>query len=243
MAKELENDEIEIDLQELIFTLLAHWKMIVLSTVLVAAIALTYTKLCITPLYESTSQLYVLSKSTSITSLADIQTGTSLTNDYMVVVGGRTVLDQVIENLGLEENYAQLKGKVTLNNPTNSRVLEITVTDPDVTRAKKIADEIATVSADYIAEKMNQDAPSVIQTGYVDGSKVSPNTLKNTAIGAAIGFLLAAMIVVITYLLNDTIMSTEDVEKKLGLHVLGTLPLDETEYDGNKSSKRKQKSA
>lgn len=243
MAKELENDEIEIDLQELFFTLLAHWKIIILSTILVAAIALTYTKLCITPLYESTSQLYVLSKSTSITSLADIQTGTSLTNDYMVVVGGRTVLDQVIENLGLEENYAQLKGKVTLNNPTNSRVLEITVTDPDVTRAKKIADEIATVSADYIAEKMNQDAPSVIQTGYVDGSKVSPNTLKNTSIGAAIGFLLAAMIVVITYLLNDTIMSTEDVEKKLGLHVLGTLPLDETEYDGSKSSKRKQKSA
>ena len=81
------------------------------------------------PQYESTSQFYVLSKSMSITSLADIQTGTSLTNDYMVIVEGRPVLEQVIENLGLDETYSSLKKKVTLNNPSNSRILEITVRD------------------------------------------------------------------------------------------------------------------
>lgn len=58
----------------------------------------------------------------SITSLADIQTGTSLTNDYMVIVEGRPVLEQVIENLGLDETHSSLKKKVTLNNPSNSRI-------------------------------------------------------------------------------------------------------------------------
>lgn len=139
------------------------------------------------PQYESTSQFYVLSKSMSITSLADIQTGTSLTNDYMVIVEGRPVLEQVIENLGLDETYSSLKKKVTLNNPSNSRILEITVRDANPSMAKKIADEIARVSVAFIQQKMDQDAPNIIQKGYSDGEPVSPNIMKNTAVGGILG--------------------------------------------------------
>lgn len=89
----------------------------------------------------------------SITSLADIQTGTSLTNDYMVIVEGRPVLEQVIENLGLDETYSSLKKKVTLNNPSNSRILEITVRDANPSMAKKVADEIARVSVAFTNRK------------------------------------------------------------------------------------------
>jgi capsular polysaccharide biosynthesis protein len=79
-------EEDEIDLMELFFELLNNWKVILISTVLVGVIAFVYSKFLITPQYESTSQLYVLSKSTSITSLADVQLGANLTNDYIVVV-------------------------------------------------------------------------------------------------------------------------------------------------------------
>ena len=71
--------------------------MIGLITLLAAVIGFTTSRFLITPQYESTSQLYVLSKSTSLTSLADIQMGTSLTNDYLVVVTGRPVLEQVAQ--------------------------------------------------------------------------------------------------------------------------------------------------
>lgn len=234
------NDEIEIDLKELFFELLNNWMMIVTSTILVALIALCISKFILVPQYESTSELYVLSKSTSITSLTDLQTGTNLTNDYMVVVKGRPVLEQVIANLGLEENYQQLRGKVSLNNPSNSRILQITVTDEDPNHAKVITDEIANVAAAYIKEMMDQDAPSIISYGYADGAAVSPNTLMNTVLGAAIGAFLSMAVVIISYLLNDTIMSVEDVERKLGMNVLGTLPLEEEEeYDGKHSSKKK----
>ena len=118
---ELDN-EIEIDLKELFLELLAFWKLILLALVLGAVIAYSVSKFLMVPQYESTAELYVLSKSTSITSLADIQTGTSLTNDYMVVVEGRPVLEQVIANLGLDETYKSLEDKVTLENPSNSRI-------------------------------------------------------------------------------------------------------------------------
>ena len=87
---------------------------------------------------------------------------------------------------------------------------------------------------------MDLDPPNVIQWGYTDGEAVSPSVLKNTVIGGMLGLLLASGIVVIAYLFNDTIMSAEDVEKKLGLNVLGTLPLEETEYDGENKKERKK---
>lgn len=234
-----QQEELEIDLKELFFELLNHWKTILASTVIVAAIALALSKFVMVPQYQSTSALYVLSN--TITSLADVQIGTSLTYDYMVVVEGRPVLEQVIENLDLKENHASLKTKISLNNPSNSRILEITVTDENPDHAKKIADEMAEVASDYISIKMDQAAPTIIQNGYADGKPVSPNIIKNTIIGAMIGFLLAAAIVIASHLLNDTIMTAEDVERRLGMNFLGALPEVIHEDDGDKIQKKKKK--
>ncbi len=222
MQLEQSENEYEIDLKALLFELLEHWKALIASTVLVAAIAFVISKFILVPQYQSTSALYVMSN--TITSLADVQIGTSLTNDYIVVVQGRPVLEQVIGNLGLTENYRELRRKVSLNNPTSSRILEITVTDPEAVRAKQIADEIASVASNYISVKMVQAAPTTIQNGYADGNPVSPNTKRNTVLGAVAGFLLAAAAISAAYLLNDAIMTREDVEQKLGLNFLGSLP-------------------
>ncbi|MGN0169682.1 MAG: YveK family protein [Lachnospiraceae bacterium] len=245
MGTQMNDDEVEIDLLELLMVLLSQWKKILLSTVLVGGTALLISLFIMTPQYESTSALYVLSKSTSITSLADIQMGSNLTNDYMVVVKCRPVLEQVIENLDLEEDYKQLDEKVEVNNPTDTRILQITVTDEDPVRAKKITDELATVSAAYIAEKMDQDPPTLIQKGYADGKPSSPNIPKNVVIGVLVGFVLAGAVIIVSYLMDDTIMAGEDLENKLGLNVLGVLPEEEAEYDGKSSQKTKkqQKSA
>ncbi|MDY2590249.1 MAG: Wzz/FepE/Etk N-terminal domain-containing protein [Agathobacter sp.] len=235
------DNEIEIDLKDLLLELLANWKWIFVALILAGGIGFSVSYFLMTPKYESTAKLYVLSKSTSITSLADIQTGTSLTNDYMVVVKDRPVIDQVIKNLGLNETYASLQRKVSLNNPTNSRILEITVTDENPERAKVIADEIADVASAFIAEKMKQDPPTIEQYGYSDGMPVSPNIVKNTVVGAMFGAIVAMAVIIISYLFNDTVMSTEDIERKLGLNVLGTLPLEEVEYDGEQRRGKKKK--
>lgn len=241
MGKKNENEEMEIDLKELFLELVSNWVKIAVSIVLLAAIMFLYSKFLVTPLYTSTSTLYVLSSSTSITSLADIQIGSSLTNDYMEVVGGRPVLDQVIENLDLDMEYGELSGKLSFENPADSRMLEITASDPDPETAKVIADEVAEVASAYIAEKMNQDPPNIIQYGYVNDSPSSPNIRKNTAMGGAVGAVLAIIIVCITYLLNDTIMTPEDMERKVGLNVLGSIPMDESEYDGDKKGRGSKK--
>ena len=242
MDKQYEIDnEIEIDLKSLLLELLASWKIIFLAGVIAGGLAYAYSSFLVVPQYESTSELYVLSKSTSITSLADIQMGSSLTNDYIVIVKGRPVLDQVIANLELNETYKSLYGKISLENPSNSRVLKITVTDADPNIAIAVADEVAEVASAYIAEKMEQDPPNIIQKGYADGQPVSPNVIKNTVLGAMAGFVLSMAIIVLANLFNDTIATPEDVEKKIGLNVLGTLPVEESEDDDYIQKKRRKK--
>ena len=83
-------------------------------------------------------------------------------------------------------------------------------------------------------------APTVTQYGYADGEPVTPNTVKNTVLGALIGAVLAIGVVIVSYLLNDTIMTTDDIEKKLGMTVLASIPMDAEEYDGKKSKKSKE---
>ena len=231
--QEKPQEEMEIDLLEIFYLLLSKWKLIVLSTVLTGVCGFLISMFLITPQYESTSVLYVLSKSTSITSLADIQMGSSLTNDYVEVVTSRPVIEQVIQNLGLEgETYKTVKDRISTDNPTNTRLLKITARDSDPKIAKAIADELADVSKSFISIKMDQAAPTVTQYGYDDGEPVTPNTVKNTVLGALLGAVLAMAVVIVSFLLNDTIMTTDDIEKKLGMTVLASIPLDEVEYDG-----------
>lgn len=226
MKTENYDDNIEIDLVELFYAILSHWSVILLTTVGLATLAYCFGRFVVTPVYSSNSALYVLSKSTSITSMADIQVGANLTNDYMVVIKGRPVLEQVIENLGLDMNYDTLNNKVSVKNESNTRILTISVKDPDIKTAKVIADEIANVSSSFISEKMDQDPPTILQYGYTDTKRVNTSPNSYALIGALLGLIISAGIVVLLYLLNDKIMTPEDLEKRTGLNTLATLPLE-----------------
>ena len=214
MEKHYESDEIEIDLKDLFFEIMGEWKKIAISTVLAGLIMFVVSAFIMTPQYESTSKLYLL-KNDSISSLTDLQLGTNLANDYMEIIDGRPILDQVIENLKLDMTYEELHGIVRYTNPTNSRIIEITVTHPEPQAAKAIADNIADVAAEFIKTKMKQDKPSVLQYGYVAEDAVSPSVVKNSILGALVGAFLAIAIIVVTYLMNDTIMTPDDMEKKV----------------------------
>ena len=237
----IRDEEIDRDLVGLFHDLVKDWKALVASMVLLAAVFGLYSKITFVPEYEASAEMYVLSKSTSITSLADIQVGSSLTNDYEYVITGRTVLSQVIDNLDMDETYEQLSKRVSIENPTDTRVLKIVVTDTDLEASKTVADEIAKVSSQYIADNMDQSQPKIIQTAYASKTPVNNNILKNTVIGAVLGLFLAAGIVVLGYMLDDTISNADDMEARTGLKVLASLPVDEAEYDGAKSKRRKNK--
>jgi len=173
------NDEIEIDLLELFYVLRSKLLVIILSTLVAATAVGLFSKFLISPTYASTTKMYILSMSTSITSFADIQIGNSLTQDYMELIKSRPVVQEVIDNLNLDVTYQDMLKKVTITNPSDTRILCITVEDHDPVLAKEIVDEFASVSIDRIAEIMDTEKPNIVEEGlkYVNNDACYPTIL------------------------------------------------------------------
>lgn len=221
-------DESEIDLREIYGVLMSRILPIILTGVLFAGATGVFCKFIMTPIYTSTTQLCILSNTTSIASLSDLAIGTQLTQDYIVVAQSRPVVEKVIDNLELDMTYEQLLAVTTVENPTDTRILTISVTNPDPTLAKQIVDQYAQVSRKRIAELMDINEPGIIEEGHVAENKTSPITTKNALLAGILGIFLAAAIVIVRYLMDDTIKSSEDVERYLGLNTLGILPIEES---------------
>lgn len=219
-------DEMEIDLLEIFGVLMSRIWLILLVGVLFAAGTGVFCKFFVTPLYTSTTQLCILSN-TTIASLQDLAIGTQLTQDYIVVVQSRPVVEQVIENLELDMTYEELLAVTTVKNPEDTRILSISVTNPDPTLAKQIVDQYAQVSRKRIAKLMDINEPGIVEEGHVAEGKTSPTTTKNAMIAGVLGVLLASAFVIIRYMMDDTIKSSEDIERYLGLNTLGILPIEE----------------
>ena len=222
---ELENDdEIEIDLRELFLALKKKIVWILLTAIVFAGASGLITKFAMTPIYSSTAQLYVVSKG-GLSQLTDLTMGSQLTQDYMVIVKTRPVLEQVIADLKLDMDYKELEKKITVENPSDTRIMQITITDKDAALAQSITQDLAEVTAKTVAEKMDVKSPTIIEKAYKADKPDSPSLKKNVLIGAVLGFILMAAAIVIQYLMNDTILKEEDIEKYLGINTLAQLPL------------------
>ncbi len=229
-----QEETVEIDLLEILYLLGRRIWSILAVGLAAGLITGLLTHYGIEPKYSSTSKLYILSTSTSITSLADVQIGTSLTKDYVQLVQSRPVVEQVIENLNLNRTYEQVLTQMTFSNPSDTRILVITAEDPDPVLAKDIVDEFAKVARSNIAEIMKIEEPSIAELGYITNRPVSPNLLKNVMIGVLLGMFIMAAIVVVIYMIDDTVKSSDDIEKYLGLNTLTSIPLLEDEGDAKK---------
>lgn len=220
----LDDDEIVIDFRELFYEFKRRIWWILLAAVLGTGAAGAYSYYLLTPQYISEAKIYVLSKETTLTSLADLQMGTQLTQDYKELIGSRPVMQEVINTLNLDITYRQLAEKLKLENPKDTRILYLTVTDPNPYMAKAIVDEIANAASDYIGEIMEMTPPKLIEDGMVATVQTSPNVKKNAAVGGLVMLVLACGVITLSVIMNDTIRSEEDVFKYLELPVLAVVP-------------------
>lgn len=235
------NDEIEIDLKEIFGLLISKMWVIILSGITAGLIFIVATMLFITPQYESTTKMYVLNKQTegTITS-ADMQSSLYLTKDYAELIQSRTVTEGVIAQLGLNLKHEDMLKKMSVTNKTDTRVIAITITDEDPYTASQIANAVRDISAAHIRNVMDIEAVNVVENANIPDQKSSPSLSKNGVIGGMLGVVLATAIILIIFLTNDSIQTQEDVEKYLGLSVLGSIPMSEAVKKSKKHKKNKK---
>ena len=230
--------EAEIDLIDLAWALLDKIHYIVLCFLIGAVIMNAYSYFLVRPTYKSTAKMYVVSASkNSVVDLDALNIGTSLTADYEQLMLSYPVLEQVINKLNLDMDSDTLAKMITLENPTDTRILNINVVSTDPKSARDIANTLMDVSVDYLPKTMSTNAPNVAQKAKLADHKDGPSYTKYTMIGALAGAFLYCMYLVVKYLMDDTIHTADDMEKYFDIVPLAVIP-DVEEVASEKQQKK-----
>ena len=233
-----------IDLVELMYLYLERWKLIALAAVLGAVIAAVYTFRFVTPLYQATSTIYVVSRNNSVISVSDLQLGSAIANDYIKVFQMWELHEEVIDNLDLPYTHAQTRRMLSVTNAASTRMLDLTVTSSSPTEAARMANEYARVGSQYIADSMSTEKPNVMSVALVPANPVSPNKTRNIVLGFLLGGAAMAGVILLQYVLDDKYKTAEDIRKYTGLSTLAVVPVEDSgEQDGGASRKNNKKSA
>ena len=231
-------EETEIDLIDLAWALLDKIHYIVLCFLIGAVIMNAYSYFLVRPTYKSTAKMYVVSASkNSVVDLDALNIGTSLTADYEQLMLSYPVLEQVINKLNLDMDSDTLAKMITLENPTDTRILNINVVSTDPKSARDIANTLMDVSVDYLPKTMSTNAPNVAQKAKLADHKNGPSYTKYTVIGALAGAFLYCMYLVVKYLMDDTIHTADDMEKYFDIVPLAVIP-DVEELASEKQQKK-----
>ena len=231
-------EETEIDLIDLAWALLDKIHYIVLCFLIGAVIMNAYSYFLVRPTYKSTAKMYVVSASkNSVVDLDALNIGTSLTADYEQLMLSYPVLEQVINKLNLDMDSDTLAKMITLENPTDTRILNINVVSTDPKNARDIANTLMDVSVDYLPKTMSTYAANVAQKAKLADHKDGPSYTKYTMIGALAGAFLYCMYLVVKYLMEDTIHTADDMEKYFDIVPLAVIP-DVSELAPEKQQKK-----
>ncbi len=216
--------DIEIDVAKLFHGILSKLWLIILVGLLAALGAYYYTSEMVTPTYSSTARVYIQNSQTIQSSASDLQSATTLKEDFQILVQSDEVYRQVLESMGENgANYKSLRGKISLDNNT-TRFVDITVSDPDPVRAKHLADATAHVSRIKAKEILGVQDVAIMQLGAVSTTPSSPNMTKNIILGAVAGMFVVCAVIALFSIFNNKLTTVEDIEKYLGVTVLGSIP-------------------
>lgn len=235
-------ETIEIDLGELLRAIWSKVWIILTVTVLCAAVAGNITYFLIDPSYTATSRIYLLPRETEALSQTELQVGTQMTSDAAKLAKSKSVVSPVITDLKLDVTYDDLIGSISVENPSDTRLIDITVADKNPQTAADISNALADSLCEQVAIIMKTDRPTIAERASSPDRPSAPSMAKNVVIAALLGLFTSIVLIILNFIRDDTIKSQEDVQKYLQLNTLAAIPLEYSEDGKTKFRKRaKQK--
>ncbi|MBR3424177.1 MAG: hypothetical protein IKG80_06760 [Clostridia bacterium] len=218
----------EIDVFKLLGAFLKHIWIIVIVSVLCAAIAFAYAYFFITPTYQSSTMMYVNNGSLSVGSksfnLSDLNASKNLVDTYIVILKSRQTLEAVAERAGLNLPYKQLNAMISASAVNETEVFRVTVTDTDPERAALIANSVSEVLPERVEEIIGGSTVAVVDSAVVPSGKYAPSLTKYTMIGFVIGLIATLAVIVVIELLDDQVRDESFLTQGFNLPVLASIP-------------------
>ena len=216
----------EIDLVELFDYFFRRAYIIIITALVFLVGGLTYTVFLKEPLYKSDVNVILVSKNSQSSSLqSEIAANQKLAATYRELVTSRSVLNEVIEDLDLTYTVSQLQKMISVQNVNETEIIKITVSSSKPKEAKEIANIIAVKFQDEVKDIYNLENVSIIDKAVIAKQPYNINVVKESIIYIALGVVLSCGVIFVIYYFDNTIKSIVQVEKILGIPVIGTVPM------------------
>ncbi|MBS6395790.1 MAG: hypothetical protein KH452_01380 [Clostridiales bacterium] len=237
-----DEEYIEIDLKKIMYLLWRNLALIILVTLVSAGAGYAYVRYGVTPVYRASADMLVNNSKEAAAptvTTSDMAASSNLVKTYSVILKSHTLLEQVIEDLGLTCTYDTLAGAISVSSVDGTQIMRISVQHADAGMALQIVDKIVELAPAAIMDTVDAGSVKTIDAPWTTGVPVSPNEKKYILAAGSFGMLLCLGILILKELLNDTFKSEEEIRNLLGLPVLSVIPL---EKEGGKGRKRGGKS-
>ena len=234
----------EIDLKELLSLFWSKKTQIILIVLIFMLIGVIYTVGFVTPKYTSSTTLLLATsenstdKSSTITT-TDVTLNSKLVSTYSALVQSKSVLRQVISNLGIKISEDELKNNITVTQEKDTEIIKISVSNTNANTAEKVANEVAKVFTEKIQEIYKINNVQIVDAAEVETTPSNINHPKDVMIFTFIGIVVAAGYVLVANMLDTTVKTAEEVEKEFKVPVLATIPLYSFEPAKNKGGKKR----
>ena len=227
--KEKDRESDEIDLIPIFKVLLKKMWIILLAAIIAGGVVFSASKLLVTPMYRSSFTAYVNNRSrinsdTDLLSSSDLTAAQELVRAYSKILTSREVLISAAKTAGFDYSYEELSKIVTTEVENETEIITVYVECDSPDNAYRLARTIANDAPNQIADIIDGSSMKIIDAPQIETEVYSPNYVRNTVIGAVLGFLIAAAVVVIRFLLDDKVKNENELENRFSLPVVGVIP-------------------
>ena len=213
----------EINLMELLSYFLEKSKIIIITVLVCLLCGLVYTGFIKDAMYKSDVSVVLVSKNSSM-SQNDIMVNQKLASTYRELVESRSVLLEVIDNLNLDYNLKELQNMITVENVSDTEILKIVVSSKNPKEAVKIANETASAFEKEIIKIYNLENVSIVDKAMLAKEPYNVNIIKDIIIYIGVGLVLSVGVLFVIYYFDNSVKSVEQIERQLGVAVIGTVP-------------------
>ncbi len=215
----------EFNISEFLRYYLSSILIVILTTIIGLVIGFLYTNYIQVPLYQSQTSI-VLTKSDGATTVTqnDITINKNLVSTYREIIKSRKILSEVIDDLKLDIKSELLSQRVSVASVNDTELIVISVLDEDANTARDIANQIAIVFKEQITSIYNIENVSIVDEAIPTEKPANVNVKKQYLLSCGAGFFLGTLIIFILFYFDDTIKMSNELEQKLGLSVLATVP-------------------
>lgn len=219
-----------VDLAHILKVVLNKVWLVILVSVLAAALAFSYAYFMVAPTYSASVMLYVNNSSINVgdigvgVSLSDLNASQSLVNTYSVLLRNQTTLDRVIRATGVSYDWKELNDMIEASSVNDTEVMRVKVTCTDPYEAANIANGIATVLPQRISEIVEGSSMEVVDAAVPNLQKVAPGIAKYTAVGFMLGCVGIVAILVVTAMMDNTVHDEDYVINTYDFPILAKVP-------------------